>query len=480
MHSMDSLPLNNDTCYAALQSRDARFDGAFFVGVTSTKIYCRPICKVRIPKFENCRFFTHAAVAEGLGFRACLRCRPSLAPTSGIMRWTNEDASKTLAQQALQLIDRSNGELSVVQVAAKMGISDRHLRRIFAAQWGLTPQAYSKAKTNSKQAPSAKPYGDCPASPLLLKLPLHLPYDHAHMLKFFATRAIEGVEHIDAQQRLWRSIRLGSGRKTHTGWVCADFSGIGLQAKRSKARTSADSVTLLPVTISPSLVPVLAQLVPLLRAAFDLDAQPSAIDALLSSDFPNTQGQRVPGCFDGFELTVRAILGQQITVQAARTLALRLVAKFGEPLKNSEVPVHRLFPSALALARAFTSDLGELGIVRGRQAAILGLAQAVQNGLDLSSRSRTPDELQATRDRLLAIKGIGEWTAAYVSMRALRDPDSFPAGDVALQNALGTRQASITKSAKDAEVQSTKWQPWRSYAVLRAWQRLEKSKRESI
>jgi AraC family transcriptional regulator, regulatory protein of adaptative response / DNA-3-methyladenine glycosylase II len=450
---MDAISLNSDTCYSALQSRDARFDGAFFVGVTSTGIYCRPVCKVRIPKFENCRFFTHAAVAEGLGFRACLRCRPGLAPANAVMRWTNEDASKTLAQQALQLIDRSNGELSVMQVAAKMGISDRHLRRIFAAEWGLTPQAYSKSLAAPKH--------------LLLQLHLHLPYDQAHMLKFFATRAIAGVEHVDKKQRLWRSIRITVKRKNYTGWICADFSG--------KAKNT------LPITISPSFVPVLAQLVPLLRAAFDLDAQPTAIDALLSSDFPNTQGQRVPGCFDGFELTVRAILGQQITVQAARTLALRLVTRFGEPLKNPvrtelvEVPVNRLFPSAAVLARATASDLGELGIVRQRQTAILGLAEAVQNGLDLSSKPRTLTELQANKDALCAIKGIGEWTAAYVAMRALRDPDSFPAGDVALQNALGTRQASITKSAKDAEVQSAKWQPWRSYAVLRAWQRLEKS-----
>ncbi len=375
------------------------------------------------------------------------------------MRWTNEDASKTLAQQALQLIDRSSGELSVVQVAAKMGISDRHLRRIFAAEWGLTPQAYSQAQ---KAQQTQSPHGDGSARPLLLKLPLHLPYDHAHMLKFFATRAIEGVEHIDEKNRLWRTIRQGTGRKIHTGWICADFS----------------SRATLPITISASLVPVLAQLVPMLRATFDLDAQPSAIDVLLLPDFPSTAGQRVPGCFNGFELTVRAILGQQITVQAARTLASRLVTRFGEPLKNSDAPVNRLFPSAAALARATANDLGELGIVRQRQAAILGLAQAVLNGsndgLDLSSKPRTPTELEATRDGLRAIKGIGEWTVAYVAMRALRDPDSFPAGDVALQNALGTRQASVTKSAKDAEAQSAKWQPWRSYAVLRAWQRLEK------
>jgi AraC family transcriptional regulator, regulatory protein of adaptative response / DNA-3-methyladenine glycosylase II len=460
--------MNDDICYSALQSRDARFDGAFFVGVTSTKIYCRPICKVRIPKFENCRFFTHAAVAEGLGFRACLRCRPSLAPTDTAMRWTNEDASKTLAQQALQLIDRSSGELSVVQVAAKMGISDRHLRRIFAAQWGLTPQAYLQAQ---KALHAQRPHGYWPLEPLRLQLPFHKPYSHAHMLKFFATRSIDGVEHVDEKQCLWRTIRIKEGRKTHAGWICADF-----RSERAK----------LPITVSASLLPVLAQLVPMLRSAFDLDAQPSAIDALLLADFPDTQGQRVPGCFDGFELAVRAILGQQITVQAARTLALRLVAQFGETFKNKigqDIPVNRLFPSATALARASASDLGELGIVRGRQAAILGLAEAVVNGLDLSSKPRTGTELKATKDALCAIKGIGEWTAVYVAMRALRDPDSFPAGDVALQTALGIslkdRQASPTKSAKDAELQSAKWQPWRSYAVLRAWQRLDKTTKEA-
>jgi AraC family transcriptional regulator of adaptative response / DNA-3-methyladenine glycosylase II len=298
--------------------------------------------------------------------------------------------------------------------------------------------------------------------PIALQLPLHAPYDHAHMLAFFAKRTIEGVEVVDSDHRLHRSIRIAVKRKTYTGWICADFGST--------------AASLLPITVSPSLAPVIAQLVPLLRAAFDLDANPLAIDSLLCNDFLNTQGQRVPGCFDGYELAVRAVLGQQITVQAARTLALRLVAKFGEPLASPSGEVNRLFPTAAAIAKSPVSDLGELGIVRQRQTAILGLAQAVQNGLDLSSKVRSPAELHATRDALCAIKGIGAWTAAYIAMRALRDPDSFPSGDVALQKALGIsiedRQASSSKSAKAAETQSSKWQPWRSYAVLRAWGRL--------
>jgi AraC family transcriptional regulator, regulatory protein of adaptative response / DNA-3-methyladenine glycosylase II len=454
----DAPSLNPVTCYSAMQSRDARFDGAFFVGVTSTGIYCRPVCKVRIPKPENCRFFTHAAVAEGLGFRACLRCSPALAPTAAGVRWSSEDASQTLAHQALALIDKSCGSLPIADIATKMGISDRHLRRIFSAHWGLPPQAYSKL--------AAKPMPASLGEPITLQLPFHAPYDHAHMLAFFAKRAIEGVEHVDARNRLHRSIRIVVKRKTYTGWICADFGSI----KATKAANT------LSVSVSASLAPALAQLIPLLRAAFDLDANPVTIDSVLLCDFPNTHGQRVPGCFDGFELAVRAVLGQQITVQAARTLALRLVTKFGEPPTSSAGQVNRLFPTAAAIAKASASDLGELGIVRQRQTAILGLAQAVQNGLDLTSRPRTTAELAATRDALCAIKGIGAWTAAYIAMRALRDPDSFPAGDVALQKALGIsiedRQASSAKSAKAAETQSSKWQPWRSYAVLRAWGRL--------
>jgi AraC family transcriptional regulator, regulatory protein of adaptative response / DNA-3-methyladenine glycosylase II len=446
----DAISLNPNTCYSAMQSRDARFDGAFFVGVTSTGIYCRPVCKVRIPKLENCRFFSHAAVAEGLGFRACLRCRPALAPAATGARWSSEDASQTLVHQALALIDKSCGLLPITDVAAKMGISDRHLRRIFAAVWGLAPQAYSKLKQRLS------------SEPIALQLPFHAPYDRTHMLAFFAKRAIEGIEHADSEHRLWRSIRIGVKRKTHTGWICANFAP--------------SAQTLLPITVSPSLAPVIEQLVPLLRAAFDLDAHPLAIDSLLLGDFPNTQGQRVPGCFDGFELAVRAVLGQQITVQAARTLALRLVAQFGELLTYPTKQVNRLFPTAAAIAKLSASDLGELGIVRQRQTAILGLAEAVQNGLDLSCKPRNPAELAATREALCAIKGIGAWTAAYIAMRVLRDPDSFPSGDVALQKALGIsikdRQASSRTSAKAAEIQSLRWQPWRSYAVLRAWGRL--------
>ena len=444
--------MNDDICYSALQSRDARFDGAFFVGVTSTGIYCRPICKVRIPKRENCRFFTHAAVAEGLGFRACLRCRPSLAPPIAAMRWSNEDASQTLAHQALQLIDQSKGGLSVLAIAQKMGISDRHLRRIFAAYFGVSPLTYLTAIKDVH-----------PSKPLMVKLPFHAPYDHAQVLAFFAKRTIKGVEQVDDQNHLWRTLRLSVNRKTYSGWVCADF-------------TSHSTSTTLPITISASLVPALSSLVPLLRATFDLDAHPLAIDALLLQDFPNTGGQRVPGCFDGFELAVRAVLGQQITVQAARTLTERLVAKFGEPLKvplktlsPNTPPVDRLFPSASKIARTTAADLGELGIVKQRQSAILGLAEAVQNGLDLSGKSRTAAQLEETRQQLCAIKGIGAWTAAYIAMRALRDPDSFPAGDVALQNVLGVRGDSALRSAKAAQAQSEKWQPWRSYAVIRTW-----------
>ncbi len=451
-----AFTLDPALCYSALQARDARFDGVFFVGVTSTKIYCRPICKVRLPKPENCRFFSHSGVAEGLGFRACLRCRPELAPLPKGIRWSNEDASQTLAHQALALLAQTGHTWAIREIAAKMGISDRHLRRIFATHWGLSPSAYAQ----HLQAQAAQP--------LTLKLPFYAPYSRRQMLDFFACRAINGVEHVDTQQRLWRSIRLQTKQTTLTGWICAQFNeNAGAQSLPSST---------LAVNISPSLARALPTLVPLLRSAFDLDAEPNVIDRLLLADFPSTEGQRIPGCFDGFELAVRAILGQQITVQAARTLTNRLVLQFGEPLKNSTSPLSRLFPTAQTMVQASAQDFANLGIVRSRQAALLALAQAVVNGLDLSYKQRSADDMAATRQALSSIKGIGHWTANYVSMRALHDPDAFPAGDVALQKALGIsieeRQASPAKAAKTAEALSKRWHPWRSYAVLRAWGRL--------
>lgn len=492
------VKLQSEACYRALQARDARFDGRFFTGVTSTGIYCRPVCKVRTPKRENCLFFEYAAQAEGAGFRPCLRCRPELAP--GLVRWSVQDASATLAWQAQRLLDdahaRSGNALSgacVSQVAARLGISERHLRRIFQAQWGISPlqylqtrrlltakqlltdtglpiaqvaQASGWASARRLQAALAQGYGLSPtqlrragtaaptvtATATALRLAYRPPYDAQAMLCFLQQRQLLGVEHVapDARQpELARTLRIDEGTRSWRGWIRARFDLMH------------DQVLL---QVSEGLHPALPQVLQRVRSWLDLDADPLAINAVLHTSFPQGDGLRVPGCMDGFELAVRAILGQQITVAAARTLAQRLVQRFGEPLATPYPELTHLFPSAATLARADGASLGALGIVRQRQAAIVALAQAVLSAqLQLHSSADVP----RTLSQLQALPGIGAWTAQYIAMRALRWPDAFPAADVALHKTLGVQH--LPHPARTAQAASQAWRPWRSYAVVRSW-----------
>ena len=477
-----------DTCYLALQARDARFDGCFFTAVTSTGIYCRPVCKVRTPKRENCRFYTHAAQAESAGFRPCLRCRPELAPHQ--LAWSTQDASSILAQQAARLMDIpqdwNTGESSIQQLALRLGISDRHLRRIFEAQFGISPLQYLQTRRllTAKQlltdtnltvtqvalssgyasvrrfnAAFATHYGLNPSqlrrtrtphdgTGQVVRLGYRPPYDVAAMLQFMRTRMLVGSEHIGATG-LRRTLRLDAASHVYTGWIEATFAPEHNQVL---------------LRVSDSLCEVLPQVIHRLRATLDLDANPQAINAVLHPHFPDGDGLRVPGAMDGFELAVRAVLGQQITVAAARTLAQRLVERFGEPVATPWSELQRLFPTPQVLALAGGDGLGQLGIVRQRQAAIVALAQGVADQ-SLALHGGAP--VQATVDALKALPGIGDWTAQYIAMRALRWPDAFPAGDVALHKALGLGQA--RRPAQEAEAASLVWQPWRSYAVIRAW-----------
>jgi AraC family transcriptional regulator, regulatory protein of adaptative response / DNA-3-methyladenine glycosylase II len=480
-----------DACYLALKTRDARFDGRFFTGVTSTGIYCRPVCKVKTPKRDNCRFFGHAAQAESAGFRPCLRCRPELAPHS--VTWSIQDASYILAHQAAQLLDApefwADEAPSVQALARRLGITDRHVRRIFEAQFGVSPLQYLQTRRllTAKQllTDTDLPVGEIAlasgfaslrrfnaaflahyrlnptqlrrdgAAPqkgdgLRITLGYRPPYDVLAMLAFFSKRVITGVEFVDApSQQLGRTLRLQHGGEELQGWVTARFDTTRCQVE---LRVSDSLRTALPLVLRRA------------RALLDLDADPQAINAVLHASFPGGDGLRVPGTVDGFELAVRAVLGQQITVAAARTLAQRLVERFGETLATPLAGLTRLFPSALVLANASGDALGQLGIVRQRQAAIGALARAVAAGeLQLHSGA---DVLQ-TCAALQALPGIGAWTAQYVAMRALRWPDAFPAGDVALHKALAVR------NEREAEAASQIWKPWRSYAVLRAWARLD-------
>ena len=483
--------IDDDACYRALCSHDARFDGQFFTAVTSTGIYCRPVCRVRTPRRENCRFFEHAAQAEHAGFRPCLRCRPELAPMD--RHWSTEDASTILLQQATLWLDDpkhwcdTEGNMGE-RLAERLGVSDRHLRRVFEDRLGVSPLQYLLTRklltakqlltdtdlpitqiagasgfasvrrfnaafldhyrlnpTQLRRETSTRDSGQGTT----VRLGYRPPYDVTATVAFFRQRLIEGVAFVDDQLRLGQTLRMDIGERSHRGWLLAEFDETRCQ---------------LVLRVSDELREVLPQVIHRVRAALDLDADPSAINAVLHGAFPAGDGLRVPGAFDGFELAVRAVLGQQITVAAARTLAQRLVNRFGERIETPFAALTRLFPAPEVLAQAGGDALGELGIVKQRQAAIVALARGVaEQGLVLNGSADVP----ATVTALKALPGIGDWTAQYIAMRALRWPNAFPAGDVALHKALGVQD--LKHSAREAEAASLAWKPWRSYAVLRAW-----------
>ncbi|RYF34615.1 MAG: DNA-3-methyladenine glycosylase 2 family protein [Comamonadaceae bacterium] len=488
--------LEGDACYLAMKTHDARFDGTFFTAVTSTGIYCRPVCRVKLPRRENCVFYRHAAQAEAGGFRPCLRCRPELAPRStGAAGWSTEDALRILALQAARLIDepdawtgRDHSSPGIAQIAARLGVSDRHLRRIFETQFGVSPLQYLQTRrllaakqliadtrlpmtevalasgfasvrrfnaafvAHYKLNPSALRRGGRAGAiregqAIEVRLGYRPPYDAAAMLGFFERRALGGIETVNAGT-LARTLRIVQGTRSHSGWLELRFD-----AERGQ----------LLLSVSDSLGAVLPVVIARVRAMLDLDADPIAINAALHASFPNGDGLRLPGTLDGFELAVRAVLGQQITVAAARTIGTRLVAAFGEAVDTPIAGLSRLFPTPSAIASASGDALGQLGIVRQRQAALQAIAREVAEGrLALHAGADVPATLAA----LQALPGIGDWTAQYIAMRALRWPDAFPAGDVALQKALGVG------TARAAALASQAWRPWRGYAVLRAWNTL--------
>ncbi|MDM0002025.1 AlkA N-terminal domain-containing protein [Variovorax sp. J22P240] len=486
--------LESDACYLAMKAHDARFDGSFFTGVTSTGVYCRPVCRVKLPRRENCCFFRHAAQAEAAGFRPCLRCRPELAPRAA--SWSTEDASRILALQAARLIDEPDAWAEdgpgAARIAARLGVSDRHLRRIFETQFGVSPLQYLQTRrllaakqliadtrlpmtqvalasgfasvrrfnaaflTHYGLNPSAlrragATAGEREDASVTVRLGFRPPYDSDAMLDFFGRRALRGVEALSDGDRpggarqFSRTLRVTQGGRTLEGWLQLRFDP---QREQVLLRVGDSLAAVLPTVISR------------VRAMLDLDAEPMAINSALHASFPFGDGLRVPGTVDGFELAVRAVLGQQITVAAARTLGTRLVQAFGEPIATPIEGLDRLFPTPAAIAGASGDALGQLGIVRQRQAALLAVAREVIDGrLALHAGADVPATLAA----LQALPGIGDWTAQYIAMRALRWPDAFPAGDVALQKALG-----VTTARAAAEA-SLAWRPWRGYAVLRAW-----------
>ena len=488
------VALQDNAAYKALLTRDARFDGRFFVGVTSTGIYCRPVCRVKPPRRENCRFFANAALAESQGFRPCLRCRPELAPGLSLT-----DSSEVLADQAARWLAQAAFEgrqASMPSVALRLGVTDRHLRRIFAKRHGVTPMAWqttqrlllakqlltdtalpvtevalacgfgSQRRFNAafaeryRLSPSAL-RRDGATEPSALKLAWRPPYDLDGLLGFIARRAAPGQEVVDGLtvRRTLAIQHAGrDGGETLTGWISARFV-----PDRHE----------LHLSVAPSLRPALGPLLQRARHAYDLDAEPATIDPVLAGvPGPAREGIRLPGSWDGFETAVRVILGQQVTVAAARTLTQRLLLRFGEPIETPFADLNRLFPSAQTLATADPADIGTLGIVRQRVRALQALAAAVAAG---QLQLRPGADLPATLTALIALPGIGDWSAQLIALRCLGWPDAWPASDIGLLNALGPAlglalgQRDILAASALAEA----WRPWRGYAVFKLWLSLE-------
>jgi len=496
MWFLPSMELRPEVCYSAIKSRDRRFDGRFFAAVVTTGVYCRPVCPAPLPKRANVRFFPCAAAAEEAGFRPCRRCRPEASP--GTPAWVG---TSTTVARALRLISEGSlDDAGVDELAAKLGMGARHLRRLFLEHLGATPVAvaqtrrvhFAKTLLDNTNLPvtevalaagfsSIRRFNDAfkktfsrtptdvrtrahrvtaPAGNggLELKLAYRPPLDWRAILGFLGDRAIPGVEAVD-------------------GTVYRRTAVIGDAAGVVEVEAAASEHHLLVRVPSP-LSRHAREVVERIRRLFDLKADPAEIAAHLGRDrvlgaiVKRYPGLRVPGAWDPFETTIRAIAGQQVTVKAATTIAGRLAERYGEPFHETGVHALRYcFPRPERLARARLSRLGMPG---SRARTIRRYAKAVTGGdipLDGSLG------LEGITEKLICLDGIGRWTAQYVAMRAYSEPDAFPVGDLVLHRAaaredetLGTERALIERA--DA------WRPWRAYATLYLWSAYAESLRK--
>jgi len=479
------MDLDHDACYRAVKLRDARFDGRFFTAVKTTGIYCRPICPARTPQSRNVVFFPTAAAAQEAGFRPCLRCRPETAPDMGAWRGTSNTVSRGLALIELGALD--NG--SVDALAERLGMGERQLRRLFRQHLGASPigVAQSRRILLAKQlihethlpmteiafaagfgsirrfnetfvALFGRPPGAlrrlsgpdiavAAQGEFSLLLRYKPPYDWPAMLRFLAQRAIPGVE------------RVADGVYSRTMALAGVQGTISVRPATGHALRAAIRL--------PKLA-VLPNIIARLRRQFDLAADPLSIAAHLRTDptlaplLKRRPGLRVPGAWDGFELAIRAVLGQQITVAAAIRLAGRLVAAYGEPLAEPIATLTHVFPTPQVLAQA---DLTALGMPRSRAETLSSVAAAAIGNPDLFGVNCDLEEAIA---RLRSIRGVGEWTAHYIALRQLREPDAFPAADVGLMRALADHQGR-RPSAAELLVRAEAWRPWRAYAAQHLW-----------
>ena len=489
---MRAIIKHDNGLYAAFMARDARFDGRFFVGISTTGIYCRPVCRTRQPKAENCTFYSTAAEAEQAGYRPCLLCRPELAPGTAIT-----DATKNLACRAARMLEKDCGnKKSLDELAGRLGYTDRHLRRAFTAEYNVSPVQYLQTcrlllaknlltdtnlsildvamasgfgslrrfndvfKKHYNLAPTAlrkrmsekkRTSGD-----ITLALGYRPPYHWEEMLHFLAGRAIAGVEIVKGNEYM-RTVHLENAEgKGVFGWV-----RVGHSATKN----------VINVTVDETLLPVLPQVLARIKHLFDLFCDPDAVYEklkIMNDIRPGlcVLGTRVPGCFDAFEMVVRAVLGQQITVKAASTLAARIVERYGIPVQTGIVGLTHVFPppeNVLAMGEDITNHFGVLGVTSARSNTIYELARALTQGeINLGFCAQPEEEMK----KLMKIKGIGNWTAQYIAMRSMEWPDAF------LETDAGVKKALQPYTSKELLKMAEAWRPWRSYATVNLWNTL--------
>jgi AraC family transcriptional regulator, regulatory protein of adaptative response / DNA-3-methyladenine glycosylase II len=475
----------NGARYEALKSRDRRFDGVFYVAVRTTRIYCRPVCRARLPKRENCTFYDTAAAAERAGYRPCMLCRPELSPGRSRM-----DAASRIAAAAYErIVAGALNERGVSALARELCVGERHLRRSTLAEFGVTPielaqtqrlllakqlvtdtdlpiariayasgfrslsrfnalflERYRLSPTNLRRQRATPSAGG-----IRLLLGYRPPYDWDHILAFLRTRAVAGVEHVDDVSYA-RTMRVGD----HAGWI---------------AVTHAPEQSGVAVEVSESLLPVLMPVRAAVRSLFDLDAEPDAIgtqlrrDRRLAAALRKRPGLRVPGCVDPFELAVRGIVGQQVSVAAATTLTARITAQLGDAVA-APFGLARTAVRAETLADTDPATIAALGMPLSRARTIVTLAERVVAGdVDL----RPGGDVETVKDALLSIPGIGVWTAEYIAMRGLHWPDAFPATDLGIRKAL---------AGSDPAAAAEAWRPWRAYAALHLWDSLADGRKQ--
>lgn len=483
---------NNGGLYTAFMAKDTRFDGRFFVGISSTGIYCRPVCRAKQPKAENCTFYATAAEAEQAGYRPCLLCRPELAPGTSIT-----DATANLVYRAARMLKESCGSgQGIEEIATRLGCTDRHLRRVFTSEYHVSPVQYlltcrlHLAKnlltdTNLSVLDVAmaagfgslrrfndafKKYYDLTPTDLrkrlskekrlspeiTLSLGYRPPYPWEKMLEFLAKRAISGIEVIKNGEYMRTVYFVTAENKQIFGWLRVSH--------RPKNNTMA-------VTISETLLPVLPKVLARVRHLFDLHCDPDAVyETLQVMNHIRPElcvlGTRIPGCFDAFEMTIRAILGQQITIKAANTLANRFVQTYGKPIQTDVEGLTHIFPSPediLSLDGKIENHLGPLGIIASRSKSIYELARMLsKEEIDFEFPQQPEEEIK----KLLMVPGIGNWTAQYIAMRTMEWPDAF------LETDAGVKKALEPNKPKEILKMAEAWRPWRSYATVNLWNTL--------